>query len=397
MGIKRFWIRLANRITEFRRIRATEESLNCLIEDVLAESTLSGSYLVLIIGSCAIATFGLLSNSAAVIIGAMIIAPLMLPIRGIALAALIGDLEMFQISTIAVTVGTILAIMMAWSIGLATGLVEYGSEVMARSQPNLLDLGIAVSAGAISGYAKAEPKVSSTLAGTAIAVALMPPVCVIGLGLAQMNMGLSIGATLLYLTNLLGITLSCMIVFLISGYIPFRQGHRPLAGALLLTGVLLIPLGLSFTRLVNQVRLQNEIRRALVSRTVTFQRLELLNLNIDWLSEPPTITLNVRALEPITPRQVLLIEEFISREMGQRFRLVFQASEVDVITSDSLLEPDEESKDLEQEPPAANTKLEKSESPETTSESEPTPENEDSQPSPESTPNATPNAASNGE
>ncbi|MDG2992251.1 DUF389 domain-containing protein [Candidatus Synechococcus calcipolaris G9] len=369
MGIKRFWIRLAHRITEFRQVRATEESLNCLIEDVLSESTLSGSYLVLVIGSCAIATFGLLSNSAAVIIGAMIIAPLMLPIRGIALAALIGDLEMFQISTIAVTVGTLLAIMMAWTIGLVTGLVEYGSEVMSRSQPNLLDLGIAVAAGAISGYAKAEPKISSTLAGTAISVALMPPVCVIGLGLAQMNMGLSLGASLLYLTNLLGITLSCMIVFLISGYIPFRQGHRPLAGALILTGVLLVPLGLSFTRLVNQVRLQNEIRRALVSRTVTFQRLELLNLNTDWLSDPPTIILNVRALEPVTPKQVFLIEEFIAREMNQRFRVVFQASEVDVITSDPLFELEEKPVSHEPEPPAAEAEPDKSETPDPTPES----------------------------
>lgn len=86
-------------------------------------------------------------------------------------------------------------------------------EVLARSEPTLLDLGIAIAAGGISGYAKVEPKVSSSLAGTAIAVALMPPVCVIGLGLSQADWSLSLGATLLYLTNLLGITLSCMLVF----------------------------------------------------------------------------------------------------------------------------------------------------------------------------------------
>lgn len=104
------------------------------------------------------------------------------------------------------------------SLGLFTRLPTFGSKILARSEPTLLDLGIAIAAGSISGYAKVEPKISGSLAGTAIAVALMPPVCVIGLGLSQANFSLSFGATLLYLTNLLGITLSCMLTFLIAGY-----------------------------------------------------------------------------------------------------------------------------------------------------------------------------------
>lgn len=71
----------------------------------------------------------------------------------------------------------------------------YGSEVLARSKPNLLDLGVAVAAGGISGFAKVQPKISATLVGTAIAVALMPLVCVIGLGLSQADWSLSLGAT----------------------------------------------------------------------------------------------------------------------------------------------------------------------------------------------------------
>lgn len=171
-----------------------------------------------------------------------------------------------------------------------------------RSQPNLLDLGIAVAAGAVSAYAVAEPRVSNTLAGTAIAVALMPPVCTVGLGIAQLNTSLSVGATLLYFTNLLGITLACMVVFVIVGYIPLHQGRRPLTIAAALTALLVIPLAISFSRLIEQARLQQQVREALTRGTLTFQRLDLLGMETNWVSNPPVIRVNVRAREPGHPK-----------------------------------------------------------------------------------------------
>ena len=222
------------------------QNLHQIQQDLLEESTLDLNYVVLIIGSCAIATFGLLSNSVAVIIGAMIIAPLMSPIRGLAFAALEGHILLFRKALVAIIAGTIIAIILSYSIGYLVGFPEFGSEVLARSKPNLLDLGIAVAAGGISGFAKVQPKVSGTLAGTAIAVALMPPVCVIGLGLSQGNWALSTGASLLYLTNLLGITLSCMLTFLLAGYTPFNRARKALIWTLFFTSILLIPLGISF-------------------------------------------------------------------------------------------------------------------------------------------------------
>lgn len=324
-------INLYNRFKHFRRTKAASVQLQQLEADLLAESALDPTYLILIIGSCTIATFGLLANSAAVIIGAMIIAPLMLPIRGLAFGGLQGNGLLFRKGVIAVIIGTLLAIAIAYGLGLLVRLPSYGSEVFARSAPNLLDLGIAVAAGSISGYAKVEPKVSGSLAGTAIAVALMPPICVIGLGLAQANGSLSLGATLLYLTNLLGITLSCMLVFLLAGYASFRRAHRALTGTMALTAVLIVPLGVSFARLAQQAHLEVSLRRALLSRTVTFQRLELLRTETNWLTNPPEVRLNVRAKEPVTPRQVGLLEEFIAKEMGQSFVLIFEVGQVEEV------------------------------------------------------------------
>lgn len=330
---------ILSRFSQFRRKRIEPAQRQQLHNELLEESTLNTIYLILIVGSCTIATFGLLTNSTAVIIGAMIIAPLMLPIRGLAFGALAGNVRLFRRGLIAVIVGTLLAVILAWSLGLLTGISSFGSEVLSRSEPTLLDLGIAVAAGGISGYAKVQPKISASLAGTAIAVALMPPICVVGLGLAHSNWSLSLGATLLYLTNLLGITLSCMLTFLIAGYTPFRQAQKALSWAIAFTSMLLLPLSVSFAELVRQTRLESSLRSALVNRTVTFQRVELLDIDTNWVSNPPRVRLSVRSQEPITPKQVQLLEAFVEREMGQPFTLIFTVSQVKEVTHEDSTRP----------------------------------------------------------
>ena len=313
--------------------------LNQVRSQLLDESKLDMPYLILIISSCMIATFGLLSNSTAVIIGAMLVAPLMLPIRGLAFGALVGDSFLFRTGSVSVVVGTILAVILSCLMGWLTGITNYGSEILARTQPDLLDLGIAVAAGAIGGYSKIQSKVSDTFAGTAIAVALMPPVCVVGLGLSQGNWILSRGATLLYLTNLLGIALACMMVFLSAGYAPLRQAGKPLLAAIILTSLLLIPLGLSFSRLVQNARIQRSIRDALTNGTVTFQRLELTDLRVNWLEKTPQVLLSVNAQEPVTEKQVKLLESFLEREIGQQFTLIFTINRVEEVRAKEKIEP----------------------------------------------------------
>ncbi|MBD2327593.1 DUF389 domain-containing protein [Alkalinema sp. FACHB-956] len=334
-----FLLKAQRRFQLFARRHARFKKSDELLEELIEESALSFSYLILVVGSCIIATLGLLSNSAAVIIGAMIIAPLMLPIRSLAFGALEGDIFLFRRGLVAVMVGTLLAVVLTWGLGIIVGISSFGSEILARSKPTLLDLGIAIAAGCISGYAKTEPKISGTLAGTAIAVALMPPICVIGLGLAYSNWLLSLGALLLYLTNLLGITLSCMVAFLLMGYTLFTQARKALLLAAILTSGLMIPLGISSVDLVKQNRLEASIRQALVNRTVTFQRMDLIQAETNWLVQPPEIRLTVRSQETITPRQVELLEEFLEKSMGQPFTLVFAISQVTEVRRQPVISP----------------------------------------------------------
>jgi uncharacterized hydrophobic protein (TIGR00271 family) len=313
--------------------------LQQLQTELLEESTLDSTYLILIIGSCIIATFGLLSNSAAVIIGAMIVAPLMLPIRGLAFGALEGNVILFRRGLISVAVGTLSAIILAWSLGSMAGISTFSDEILARSKPTLLDLGIAIAAGSIGGYAKLQPKVSGSLAGIAIAVALMPPICVVGLGLADARWILSLGALILYLTNLLGITLSCMAVFLLTGYTSFTQARRALVWTSILTSILLIPLSVSFFDLVRQNRLEANLRQSLLNRTITFQRVDLVKIETNWLVNPPEVRLMVRSQEAITPKQVGLLEKFIEESMRQPFTLIFEISQVEEVTRESVTTP----------------------------------------------------------
>lgn len=327
---------IRDRLKYFTRSRIPREHLKQIRVDLLEESTLDINYLVLILGSCIIATFGLLSNSAAVIIGAMIVAPLMLPIRGLAFGAVEGNVIIFRKGLVALAVGTVLAIFLACFLGALVQIPDFGSEVLARSKPTLLDLGIAIAAGAISGYAKVQPKVSATLAGTAIAVALMPPICVIGLGLSQANWSLSLGASLLYLTNLLGITLSCMLTFLMAGYTPLHRARKAIFWALALTAILVIPLGVSFAELIEQAQLEASLKRALLNRTITFQRVELIATDTNWLTKPPEVRLIVRSSEALTPKQVQLLEAFVEKEMGQPFTLIFQVSQVEEVRRSTL-------------------------------------------------------------
>ncbi len=329
---------LRTQFKNFRREKPSPEKLAAAKAGLTEESALDIYYLVLTVGACAIATLGLLSNSTAVIIGAMIVAPLMLPIRCLAFSALSGDKDLFRSACISLAVGTVASIALAWLLGLWIKLPSFGSEILSRSQPTLIDLGIAIAAGAISGLTKVEPRISSSLAGTAIAVALMPPLCVIGLGLSQANWTLSTGAALLYMTNLLGITLSCMLVFLIAGYTPLHRGAKALRRTAIFTGLLVVPLGAGYTHLWRQKALEVLVQEVLVNRTTTFQHLNLVSIETNWRNQPPEAVLGITVAgeQKPTPKQVRLLEDFVAEETGQRFELVFEMSQIERISRDGV-------------------------------------------------------------
>ena len=120
-----------------------------------------------------------------------------------------------------------------------------------------------------------------------------------------------------------------MLTFLVAGYTSLARARKPLIWTFALMAILVIPLGVSFARLVRQVQLESSLQRALLNKTITFQRLQLLVSNTNWLTNPPQVRLSVRAKEPVTPRQMQLLEEFIERQMRQPFTLIFEVGQVE--------------------------------------------------------------------
>ncbi|NJL84678.1 MAG: DUF389 domain-containing protein [Chloroflexaceae bacterium] len=325
--------------------KVSSEQMEAMRLDLLSESELTLNFLVLAISSCAIASFGLLTNSAAVIIGAMIIAPLMLPIRGLAFAAIDSEPKLLRRSINSLAVGTIGAVLMAAFLGLLVSVPasEFGGEILARTQPNLVDLGIALAAGGVSAFAKTRPEIRDSLAGTAIAVALMPPLCVVGITLSQGQLAASGGAFLLYLTNLLGITFSCIGVFALMGYYTnLRKVQQALWLSLSLTLLVAVPLFTSLLILIRQARLSATVRSTLQNQTVTLgQQAELLKMRVNWHAlpwdrSPVEVILDVQTDDFITPKQVGLVEEFLYRQLRQRYRLIFRVNEFREVTSQDL-------------------------------------------------------------
>jgi uncharacterized hydrophobic protein (TIGR00271 family) len=304
------------------------EAENQLRKILAKDGLLTFDFIALTLASCAIATFGLLENNAAVIIGAMIIAPFIAPLGSIAFGILEGEALLVRRGVVTLVAGSLASVALAAVLSRIMFLPSVGSEILARSQPNALDLGVALAAGLIAAFAKARPSIAGTVAGTAIAVALMPPICVVGIAIAHGMMPLARGALLLYITNLLGIMLASMIVYVFSGYVHIRRAGHGLLWTAVAVAAILIPLITSTSELIRQARLESTLRTALLNGTVTFQRVELIRSDFNWVASPPEVRLLVRSAQPITPTQVQLLEAFALRKTHTQFKFIFEVTPV---------------------------------------------------------------------
>ena len=316
------------------------------------EARLDEPFVVLTVAASLIATLGLLADSAAVVIGAMLIAPWMLPLRSASFGIIDGKLPLVGRALLTLAVGAGITVALSAGLGLVAQLPVLGDEVLRRTTPNLLDLGIALVAGSIATYGRLRQEAVSSLAGTAIAVALVPPVCVLGLLLALQEWDPAKGAALLFAANLLGI-LSGGLLTLVATQASLRQKLlRSQMGlvSLLLTGLLLIPLTTSFLSLVGQAQqrlalqdIESAITESLRQRTLTLGRdSELTGVSIDWSQNPPLIKAAVRVSRPNlpTPRQVAAVQDYINQTQKLRYRLLVQRVSIDVIGPETAPNPD---------------------------------------------------------
>lgn len=197
--------------------RLSAERRREVYEQVGDMSMPTRSFYVMAALSAVIAAYGLLANSAAVVIGAMVVAPLMGPIFGIALGLVIGDRRLTVRAIISETLGVLLSLSLAALIGLVPLRIGLGSEILARTEPTLYDIVVALASGLAGAYALVNERLSPALPGVAIAVALVPPLASCGICIASARWASAGGAFLLFLANLLAIEIAAALVFAVFG------------------------------------------------------------------------------------------------------------------------------------------------------------------------------------
>ena len=278
-------------------------------------------FFVLIALAAAIATLGLWMGSPAVIIGAMVIAPLMSAILGIGLGVTQGDARLIWSATSTTLRGAGLAVGIGVLVSLAVPGWGLTGEILSRTQPTLLDLGVAVLSGIAGAYAQCRRDTLSALSGVAIAVALIPPLETISIGITMRSGPIAGGALILFLTNLSAIVSASSLVFLYFGFRPdpgqrFRVFERSMVGV---TVLLLVVAGLLSYLTVSSVRsaiLNREINQVLGEEIEAIEGVELLEWDADQGQETALhLRVRVQSSHQMSRSQVVSIQERLAERL----------------------------------------------------------------------------------
>jgi len=286
----------------------------------------SADFFILITLASAIASLGLLLNSPAVIIGAMLVAPLMTAILGMGLSIVRGDQRFFWRALSTTARGALLAVLTGVAVGLVVPGASVTQEILSRANPTLLDLGVALISGTAAAYAISRRDVSAALAGVAIAAALAPPLTTIGIGLVLQRWWIAGGALLLFLTNMVSIVAAGGITFFLLGFRPephepgrariLRRGVRSIAVLLLLVTV---PLAVLTNQSLRELRLHQAIESALYEDVAQLPGAGLVRWELTSEGEDGTLNLDVTIRVPGTMayQEARSLQERLATELNR--------------------------------------------------------------------------------
>ncbi len=272
---------------------AATEEFKELYQLLRENAVTSPVFLTLMVLATLLASIGLYANSTPVIIGAMILAPLMAPIISLSMALTRQDAGLLTASLKTLLTGLCTALGFASVASFIIPMEIITPEIADRLSPSLLDLGVAVISGIAGAYAHARAGVAKSMAGVAIAVALVPPLAVTGIGLGWLNFYVAWGALLLFLTNLAGMVFAASLTFLVLGFAPFTRAKKGLTIALIAVLLVSIPLVMSFIRLSDEAhivqKLQGQTIGNVVIRSIRARAVEPLQLSVQLVT-PSALT-----------------------------------------------------------------------------------------------------------
>lgn len=252
--------RLLKRLWRERIINDVDHE--AIVQRVTDEARWSPRYAFMVVISAGISILGLLLPSSAVLIGAMLLSPLMMPIIGLGFALATFDFQEMKRAAFALAVGSLLAIGLSALFVAFSPVQAVTPEIAARTQPNLFDLLVALLSALAGGYALVRGR-GETVVGVAIAIALMPPLAVVGFGLATQNWYVFGGALLLFFTNLITIALTAAFIARFYGFgSHLSPAHTHLQTVLLVVilSALATPLALSLKQIAWETLASRQIR-----------------------------------------------------------------------------------------------------------------------------------------
>jgi uncharacterized hydrophobic protein (TIGR00271 family) len=184
------------------------------IEWLIRGSTPRQDFFLMIVLSVLMATFGLLIDSSAVVIGSMLIAPMLYPVLGLSMGIIMSDMKLVSRSFYTVFKSVVFGIIAAFAAAAFFSSQQVlTSEIVLRTQPSLPYIAIAIIAGLAASFAMVKPHLNETLPGIAISVALIPPLAVVGIGLARFDWNIISKSFVLFMVNIIGIVFASMVTF----------------------------------------------------------------------------------------------------------------------------------------------------------------------------------------
>jgi len=278
-------------------------------------------FLTLMVLSTLLASVGLFANSTPVIIGAMILAPLMAPIVSVSMGALRQDNKILWASIKTLTLGILVALSCAMLLAVVMPLHTVNSEISARLSPTILDMGVAIISGIAAAYASAKSEVAKSLAGVAIAVALVPPLAVSGIGIGWGDFAVFWGAFLLFITNLFGIILAAALTFLLMGFSPFRLATKGVVMSSFFVALVSVPLVITFNEMVDDQNLIQALEQIEVVDNDMTLRVSDIRLT---RARDKVIEMKVLSTRPITNQQIALLHQRVDDLCAEAFELRLQ-------------------------------------------------------------------------
>lgn len=292
---------------------ASEERFKDLFLQLRTDANINSLYVVLMLLSTLLASFGLFANSAAIVIGAMLLAPLMSPIISFSMGLLRGDESLLMNSMLKIALGVSLALLASSLLTMILPQVDLSNEIKSRIHPNLIDLGVAIVSGIAAAYTKAHKELLNSIAGVAIAVALVPPLAVAGIGIGRGELYIFEGASLLFITNLIGITLSTVLTFQFLGFSSTVKSKKSLAIIVVILVLLSYPLYRSYTDSLQRYYLIKSLQNEAI--IINKKQVLIESAAIDYQNNMRIINIT------IVLRQVLNDEELqiLKLKIDQRF------------------------------------------------------------------------------